>query len=235
MPISEFQRAGLYIALPLEIAFRPDIRSLRPLEPEGTPTSLEVDAMVRPQMENIRAFRGKAPGSIQRWRSCFVAAAIGAGALAGCTTEVARLPVPEPDVNLAQASITTNSGLGAIRIWGDEAPVWYDQLVSLPPAKLKELMPGIYGKPHAYLALSGGGENGAYGAGLLNGWTAAGNRPEFTFVTGISAGSLIARRAIDTTVTMTSAWMAMLTRLMPPPTSSCRIMMFSEQRKARVR
>jgi hypothetical protein len=30
-----------------------------------------------------------------------------------------------------------------------------------------------------YLALSGGGADGAYGAGVLNGWTAAGNRPNF--------------------------------------------------------
>jgi predicted acylesterase/phospholipase RssA len=29
------------------------------------------------------------------------------------------------------------------------------------------------------LALSGGGADGAYGAGVLNGWTAAGNRPNF--------------------------------------------------------
>lgn len=42
------------------------------------------------------------------------------------------------------------------------------------------------------LALSGGGDNGAFGAGLLNGWTASGTRPEFLLVTGISTGALIA-------------------------------------------
>jgi hypothetical protein len=42
------------------------------------------------------------------------------------------------------------------------------------------------------LALSGGGANGAFGAGLLNGWTAAGTRPVFKLVTGISTGALIA-------------------------------------------
>jgi predicted patatin/cPLA2 family phospholipase len=46
--------------------------------------------------------------------------------------------------------------------------------------------------PAAFLAISGGGDNGAYTAGLLNGWTAAGNRPEFKLVTGISTGALIA-------------------------------------------
>ncbi len=43
-----------------------------------------------------------------------------------------------------------------------------------------------------YLAISGGGENGAYGAGLLTGWTALGTRPEFKGVTGVSTGALIA-------------------------------------------
>jgi predicted acylesterase/phospholipase RssA len=42
------------------------------------------------------------------------------------------------------------------------------------------------------LALSGGAENGAFGAGLLCGWTEHGGRPTFELVTGISAGALIA-------------------------------------------
>jgi hypothetical protein len=42
------------------------------------------------------------------------------------------------------------------------------------------------------LALSGGGDDGAFGAGLLNGWTLAGNRPTFKLVTGVSTGALIA-------------------------------------------
>ena len=43
----------------------------------------------------------------------------------------------------------------------------------------------------AMLALSGGSDNGAYGAGLLNGWTKSGKRPEFAIVTGVSTGALI--------------------------------------------
>jgi hypothetical protein len=42
------------------------------------------------------------------------------------------------------------------------------------------------------LAVSGGGENGAFGAGLLNGWTAHGSRPVFDLVTGVSTGALTA-------------------------------------------
>ena len=46
--------------------------------------------------------------------------------------------------------------------------------------------------PAVYLAISGGGDNGAYGAGLLNGWTTAGDRPTFKLVTGVSTGALSA-------------------------------------------
>ncbi|UPJ65939.1 patatin-like phospholipase family protein [Bradyrhizobium sp. 191] len=44
----------------------------------------------------------------------------------------------------------------------------------------------------SYLALSGGGADGAYGVGVLNGWTAARTRPTFTVVSGVSTGGLIA-------------------------------------------
>src|SRR5208283_338554 len=47
--------------------------------------------------------------------------------------------------------------------------------------------------PTGYLlSLSGGGDNGAFGAGLLVGWTAHGDRPSFKLVTGVSTGALIA-------------------------------------------
>ncbi|MFH1189502.1 MAG: patatin-like phospholipase family protein [Candidatus Omnitrophota bacterium] len=42
------------------------------------------------------------------------------------------------------------------------------------------------------LAVSGGGANGAYGAGLLKGWSEHGSRPKFKIITGVSSGSLIA-------------------------------------------
>ncbi len=46
--------------------------------------------------------------------------------------------------------------------------------------------------PAVFVAISGGGDNGAFTAGLLNAWTATGTRPEFKLVTGISTGALIA-------------------------------------------
>ncbi len=42
------------------------------------------------------------------------------------------------------------------------------------------------------LAISGGGSNGAYGAGVIYGWTQTGARPNFDIVTGVSTGALIA-------------------------------------------
>jgi hypothetical protein len=49
--------------------------------------------------------------------------------------------------------------------------------------------------PISFLAVSGGGDNGAFGAGVLSGWTAHGDRPVFKAVTGVSTGALIAPMA----------------------------------------
>lgn len=50
-------------------------------------------------------------------------------------------------------------------------------------------------KPYNFLALSGGGMYGAFGVGVLSGWTETGERPPFDVVTGISTGGLIATYA----------------------------------------
>jgi hypothetical protein len=60
-----------------------------------------------------------------------------------------------------------------------------------------------------YLAVSGGGSDGAFGAGLLKGWTESGKRPKFKFVTGVSTGALIAPFAFlgpDYDVTLKEAY-----------------------------
>ncbi len=51
------------------------------------------------------------------------------------------------------------------------------------------------GKRHDVLVLSGGGSVGAFGAGVLVGWSEAGTRPQFDVVTGISTGALMATLA----------------------------------------
>ena len=78
------------------------------------------------------------------------------------------------------------------RIWGDEPPPWIDMWHNESREDLQAEFGGVMGREHNYLAISGGGANGAFGAGLLVGWSATGTRPEFTIVTGISTGALLA-------------------------------------------
>jgi hypothetical protein len=107
--------------------------------------------------------------------------------LCSCGTVPVRNPIPEELSNQAQIP-----GIPRARFWGDEVPSFFEAVADQPQEKLKQEFSGIYGQAHNYLALSGGGSNGAFGAGILVGWSAAGTRPEFTMVTGISTGSIIA-------------------------------------------
>jgi hypothetical protein len=82
-----------------------------------------------------------------------------------------------------------------VRAWGDAfSPVLQRSIVeSIYQARAINPRGVVDATGHVnILALSGGGANGAFGAGLLNGWTAAGTRPVFKLVTGISTGALIA-------------------------------------------
>ena len=64
-------------------------------------------------------------------------------------------------------------------------------LASKPTNERK--LPTTANLPTAYfLAISGGGDDGAFGAGLLAGWSARGDRPVFGLVTGVSTGALSA-------------------------------------------
>ena len=107
--------------------------------------------------------------------------------VAACAHVPERSPLPMEHIDDAQVL-----GIPRVRMWGDEAPSWEHHWMEKSRTEIKERYSGIYGRHHTYLAISGGGENGAFAAGLLLGWTAAGNRPEFTAVTGISAGALVA-------------------------------------------
>jgi predicted patatin/cPLA2 family phospholipase len=113
------------------------------------------------------------------------------GVLSGCSSTPERqqqhiLPVEL----LNQASIP---GVPDARFWGDEWPKFsHERFTTYTEADLIKNLPAIYDVPHNYLAISGGGANGAFGAGLLAGWTATGTRPEFSMVTGVSTGALTA-------------------------------------------
>jgi hypothetical protein len=68
-----------------------------------------------------------------------------------------------------------------------------DLMASFGQESVTEFPYGPDGQIHyAHLVLSGGGPNGAFGAGILNGWTESGKRPVFKIVTGISTGALMA-------------------------------------------
>ncbi len=109
--------------------------------------------------------------------------------LGGCAG-IVRNPLP---TELAtQAEIP---GMPGIRTWGDSySPLFQADLVeSIKQARATNPL-GVVGPDGcvSVLAISGGGADGAFGAGLLCGWTATGKRPDFKLVTGISTGALIA-------------------------------------------
>jgi len=108
--------------------------------------------------------------------------------LTGCASMPERHPLP-PEYTL-KAGIP---GIPEARFWGDEWPTFAaEKFEEFTVADFQQEYDGIYDKPHNYLAISGGGANGAFGAGLLIGWTATGKRPEFSMVTGVSTGALTA-------------------------------------------
>lgn len=96
--------------------------------------------------------------------------------LQGCAT-IDREPFTQ-----TQQLEATIPGIPAARFWAD-APDAGRQMSSS--------FTGVRGEK-AMLALSGGSDNGAYGAGILNGWSTTRTRPEFAIVTGVSTGALIA-------------------------------------------
>ena len=93
---------------------------------------------------------------------------------AGCAS-LPRAPYTKADASAAQIL-----DLRDLRRYADEPAANF--------TRQQVLMRG----PQTYLALSGGGADGAYGAGVLNGWSEAGTRPAFTIVSGVSTGALIA-------------------------------------------
>jgi predicted acylesterase/phospholipase RssA len=110
--------------------------------------------------------------------------------IAGCSTPQ-RLPaVPE------SLTVQADPGFGPIRFLAVRDPQSFatEAVSALHKEQKWRAAHGEQGAlpPAYYLAISGGGDNGAFGAGLLTGWSESGTRPEFKVVTGISTGALIA-------------------------------------------
>ncbi len=105
----------------------------------------------------------------------------------GCASVPKRHPLP-----LSQVDRAVIAGIPHARSWGDELPEFADTWFAMEREEIQKAYSAWFGKHQAYLAISGGGAKGAFGAGLLVGWTDSGTRPEFQLVTGISTGALTA-------------------------------------------
>ncbi len=104
-------------------------------------------------------------------------------------SNVGRTPAPPPVASkqselpprvpftAAEDAVSVVPGMPDARFWADSEADFGN---ALPP------------QPGPWLILSSGGEDGAFGAGLLNGLTAAGKRPDYAVVTGVSTGALMA-------------------------------------------
>jgi hypothetical protein len=105
----------------------------------------------------------------------------------GCTARHRACAPPE---------LVRESGLVQPGPADDSGPVETELLRSLVDrTKTANATPTPGAKPGKFLALSGGGMYGAYSVGVLTGWTAAGTRPPFDVVTGVSTGALVATYA----------------------------------------
>jgi hypothetical protein len=119
---------------------------------------------------------------------CALIAAASCATLQGCATGAVRTsPAPVPMQQVGVPGIPA-----AVRFWGDDPSGAFGDWLEATDAELSECCAGLLDRPHSYLVISSGGVEGAFGAGLLAGWTAAGTRPEFQLVTGVSAGAMIA-------------------------------------------
>lgn len=121
------------------------------------------------------------------WTKLLIILALPAIFVSGCATVPERNPLPEELKDVAQIPYIPEA-----RFWGDTLPAHLSESLEDERFQIQLKTPDARYAPINYLALSGGGGNGAFGAGLLVGWTEHGSRPEFRAVAGISTGALTA-------------------------------------------
>lgn len=94
----------------------------------------------------------------------------------------------------ARATLATIPGFPDVRaVQGYPSEAFQESFTEGLRQRLSFWMKNSGAEPtYEVLVLGAGGPNGAFGAGLLTGWTASGKRPTFDLVTGVSAGALIA-------------------------------------------
>jgi predicted acylesterase/phospholipase RssA len=167
---------------------------------QGIPRNLENAAPVAALNSSFRSLKGWGCGRLNRrassafrlLRPALRLALIGSSVFltAGCATIAPRNVLPQ-----ASAAQIELEGFHNIRFWGD-APARDIQAIMMVDAPRAEMRSPSGAERHPpvsnLLAISGGAEDGAFGAGLLVGWSDAGTRPVFDLVTGVSSGALIA-------------------------------------------
>lgn len=109
-------------------------------------------------------------------------------AMLGSVAPIQALAAPEAGRNAERTAFTAGELASSrqadiaapVRIAGDDTAAFQALIGKAPRA----------GDP--WLVISGGGENGAFAAGILAGWSQSGGRPDFGVITGVSTGALIA-------------------------------------------
>jgi predicted acylesterase/phospholipase RssA len=112
--------------------------------------------------------------------------------LAGCGGPLTRNALPADQVERAHPL-----GIPGLRTWGDtveeaETEAFMERMAGLLRARYGADLAAGRVPILTYLAISGGGPDGAFGAGVLKAWTESGTRPEFQGVSGVSTGAIIA-------------------------------------------
>lgn len=131
----------------------------------------------------------RARKALFRGRLCRAFAAVASLAIIACVAVDDLFPGREPEaIQLADLSL--------VRFWGDQATPEIQAIIGNQFVQIRDAARhGNRSSPlwaADFLAISGGGSDGAFAAGVLVGWTRQGTRPEFEVVTGVSTGALAA-------------------------------------------
>jgi len=105
-------------------------------------------------------------------------------ALNACATWPER-----PEIRAELVPSAQVPGFERARLWSDAAREEWERWRAI--SRVQRYKAGRFGA-YEILAISSGSDKGAFSAGFLNGWSKAGNRPEFDIVSGVSTGALIA-------------------------------------------
>jgi len=107
---------------------------------------------------------------------------LAACAMVACAPTARRPALEDAD------TLTPIAGIPQARYWADATPPDIEDRIAKVVRQRRSA--GLTGM--TALAMSGGADNGAFGAGVMNAWTERGDRPEFATVTGVSTGALVA-------------------------------------------